>query len=302
MIVKLPVTREQREWVDSGFERLDKALGQRRMLNAEVILPTSDYFPEDLDNSEESVAELFGRICGYMSVDRSRADLEIIPWTEPGNTSTASAAQDDSLSAEEAEATRIAAGPHLYNADDTIMSTEGRKTRWLWRNPKPVIEKDPNIRLAHQRCFGLEAWEDDPTRTIMSIAEYYFDDRLGVATSFAHHLAHVILIGGGLVDKAYADMEQLADLLTIYLGMGIFTANAVVHAYKRISGRGIDTEWTKQGSLTEETCGYALAKFAALRGEEHPMWAEYLSTNVHQYLDRSRQWLLRPYYEDEDEP
>ena len=49
---KLPVTDEQRQWVDEGFSRPEQMLGRRRMLEAVVILPTAEYFPDPYDKSQ----------------------------------------------------------------------------------------------------------------------------------------------------------------------------------------------------------------------------------------------------------
>ena len=42
----------------------------------------------------------------------------------------------------------------------------------------------------------------------------------------AHELSHIILLRPGLVDRNEKDMA-LTDLLTVFLGFGIFTANSV---------------------------------------------------------------------------
>jgi hypothetical protein len=47
------------------------------------------------------------------------------------------------------------------------------------------------------------------------------------------------------------------------------------------------------GYLPEEVYGYALAKFAAERGEEKAEWTKHLSTNVRSYYKRSLSWLAK---------
>jgi hypothetical protein len=76
---KLPVTEEERLWVDEGFRRLSRMLGSSRLYNAAVVLPTDEYFPDSWDGSESALAALFRRVCGYMGVNPNRVDLEIIP-------------------------------------------------------------------------------------------------------------------------------------------------------------------------------------------------------------------------------
>jgi len=304
---KLPVTDEQRLWIDDGFERLKKALGEKRMLNAAVVLPTPEFFPEEYDGSEEAVADFFTQICNYMGVDRKSVDLEFEPnmleaiaaanapppdeASDETNDADASSPrepiedqEDDDSQADDKEAERIASSAHIYNPDDTIVSTEGRKTKYLWTDHR-------------KRCAGPEVWEDDPTRAVICISHGPgLEDTIGLAAYFAHQLSHVILIGGGLIDPAYVDVEELSNLLTVYLGIGVFAANGALRFQRET--RQHPQRVLHEGALSEESYGYALAKFAVARGEDHPRWAEYLSTNVREYYKRSREWLAYPHDED----
>jgi len=76
---KLPVSDSERVWVDQGFERLARVLGRNRMLQAAVILPTAEYFPDPYNRTEACADLLFRRICSYMRVDRSSIDFEVFP-------------------------------------------------------------------------------------------------------------------------------------------------------------------------------------------------------------------------------
>jgi predicted Zn-dependent protease len=51
-------------------------------------------------------------------------------------------------------------------------------------------------------------------------------DPMTLVAVIAHELGHVILLRRELVDREEADMEPVNDLLTVFLGFGIFTANA----------------------------------------------------------------------------
>ena len=76
---KLPVSEEERHWVDEGFRRLEKLLGHRRLFEAKVILPTPEYFPDPYDESTAGAEAIFKRICSHMRVDRSRVQMEVFP-------------------------------------------------------------------------------------------------------------------------------------------------------------------------------------------------------------------------------
>lgn len=110
-------------------------------------------------------------------------------------------------------------------------------------------------------------------------------DRL-VAT-VAHELGHVRLLDEGRIDAGRADHEPLTDLLTVYLGLGIFTANA------RFDYRQDDQRRTTSnlGYLTEPMFGYGLACHAWLRGEARPDWLRYVDTNPRTYAKRGLRYL-----------
>jgi len=92
----------------------------------------------------------------------------------------------------------------------------------------------------------------------------------------SHELAHVLLLGGGKISRDHERMEPLTDLMTVFSGFGIFTANA---AFVHTSGtRGWQV--SRKGYLSEKEFGYALALFALRRGETKPAWTKELRKNV----------------------
>lgn len=79
----------------------------------------------------------------------------------------------------------------------------------------------------------------------------------------------------------------MTDLLTIFLGMGIFTANSAARFKQYQDGRRQGWSMQALGYLPEQIHGYALAKFAMERGVEKPDWAKHLCTNVRSYFKQS---------------
>ena len=59
---KLPITLEQNKWVDDSFVRLATLLGAGRLLQATVILPAPEHFPDLYDGSEVALQVMFQRI------------------------------------------------------------------------------------------------------------------------------------------------------------------------------------------------------------------------------------------------
>ncbi len=124
----------------------------------------------------------------------------------------------------------------------------------------------------------------------ISIDEFQMKDPMLVAV-IAHELEHVILLRPELVDQEEADMELLNDLLTVFLGFGIFTANAAFRFEQHQDARSQGWSARRLGCLSEEQFGYALARFAYEREDAKPKWSSLLSTNIKSFMKRSGAWL-----------
>jgi len=80
-------------------------------------------------------------------------------------------------------------------------------------------------------------------------------------------------------------------LLTVFLGLGIFTANSAARFKQFQNDRRIGWSTQRLGYLPERVFGYALAKFAFERCEEKAPWARHLSANVRSDFKNSARWL-----------
>ena len=244
---KLPINDEERQWVDESFKRLEKMLGRRRMLEAQVILPTAEHFPDPYDNSPEAAETLLDRVCTYMRVDRSGIELEIF--------------RDETeelrkiLPSWHGKSGKCAAGMYVH---------------------------DPNNDGSH-----------DQQRPVVAIRSTLLKDPLALVATVAHELGHVILLGRGLMDRKMPDHEPMTDLLTVFLGLGVFTANSAGRFKQFQDDRSHGWSMQRMGYLPEEVFGYAPARFTVERGEDKPEWLRHLSTNVRAYFKRSRAWLAR---------
>ena len=245
---KLPITDEDRQWVDEGFTRLEEMLGRRRMLEAAVILPAAEYFPDPYDETPAAAEKLFCRVCEFMQVDRSRIELEIFP-------------------------------------DET---QELREILPSWHSTK---RKSAAGLYVHTIEDGSEDRNSEGSRMVVAVKGTLLKDPLSLVATTAHELGHVILLGGGLMERDTPDHEPMTDLLTVYLGMGIFTANFAARFKQYQEERTGGWSMQKLGYLPEEVFSYALARLAAERGEDRPEWAKHLSTNVRAYFKRSQAWL-----------
>lgn len=114
-----------------------------------------------------------------------------------------------------------------------------------------------------------------------------------LVAAIAHELGHVILIGENRLDRTRADHEEMADLLTVFYGLGVFTANSAVDL---ATARNMTYEGgphLRAGYMTEEMYGYALALFAFARGESNPGWKKQLHVNVRHYFKQGLKYLVK---------
>jgi hypothetical protein len=124
-------------------------------------------------------------------------------------------------------------------------------------------------------------------RSVIGIRDSQAARPTALVATIAHELGHVKLLGEGRIGPGRQDGEPLTDLLTVYLGLGIFSANAAFDFYRGNSY----TKTSRLGYLTEPMWGYGLARYAWLRGESDPAWARYLDTNPRTFLKRGLRYL-----------
>jgi hypothetical protein len=98
--------------------------------------------------------------------------------------------------------------------------------------------------------------------------------------TLAHELAHELLLKGGHLTQETSDHEQVTDLLPVFLGTGIFLANATMEYKAETVGQYHSWTFSRQGYLNSLLLGYALAVFAYVRGEDRPSWAVHLRTDA----------------------
>ena len=142
--------------------------------------------------------------------------------------------------------------------------------------------------------FGHESTIEEDGRVVIALKSSILKDPVVLVATIAHELGHLILLGDGHIDGGTPDHEPLTDLLTVFSGLGVFTANSSARFQHHDHGGGWHS-WSMRrlGYLSQQIYGYAFARFAAERGETDPPWARYLSTNVRAYLRRSSAWLAK---------
>lgn len=147
----------------------------------------------------------------------------------------------------------------------------------------------------YRRVLGRSLIELDRSEAVRPV---------GFTGVIAHELAHVRLLGEDRIDPGEEDGERLTDLLTVFLGMGIFTANSAyrfprspaAQGYtvrplgdltdRMLTGLAANEPSYRTGYLSEREFGYALAYWCVLRGEHEPDWTGRLEAGVRDVLIR----------------
>jgi hypothetical protein len=133
--------------------------------------------------------------------------------------------------------------------------------------------------------------EGDGWRTTIRIDEGNFDDPTILVATMAHELGHVRLLDEGRIPRTTPDHEPLTDLLTVFLGLGVLTANSRFRF--KTERDGFKEGWSvrRLGYLDERAIGYALALFAWVRGERRPPWLRHLRLNPRTFCKQGLQYL-----------
>ncbi len=144
----------------------------------------------------------------------------------------------------------------------------------------------------------LKKWNSTAGLYIENDDSYYIalnamnlENPLALVATMAHELSHVHLLGHGRISSEVEDHEPLTDLLTVFLGFGIFTANAVLHEVNWTRGNWSGWSMSTSGYLDMRTFGYALAKFALARNENPPAWIKELRLDVRDAFQKSCRYL-----------
>ena len=158
------------------------------------------------------------------------------------------------------------------------------------------MKPQPNIARGNEEEYSGAAGlyfstTSKETRKKIAINISQFKNPTKLVATIAHELGHVILLGGGKISRDDKDHEYLTDLITVFFGLGIFTANSAFQfsQWQDHSHQGWSA--SRLGYMSEETFAYSLAGYAWIRGEINPKWSNYLAMNVGHYFKQSMKYL-----------
>ena len=171
------------------------------------------------------------------------------------------------------------------------VSVDGLSLEVVSDEQRAIQDHLPSFESSHRGAAGR--YQEDGGRIKISLSADHLRDPMSLVAVIAHELGHVLLLGDRKIARDRKDHEYLTDLLTVLLGLGIFTANSAFR-FTQWSG-GFKQGWQAQrlGYLTEPMFGYALALFAWTRRESKPQWSKYLEGNIKDHLKSGLSYLER---------
>ncbi|GAB0101301.1 hypothetical protein JMUB6875_02650 [Nocardia sp. JMUB6875] len=143
----------------------------------------------------------------------------------------------------------------------------------------PYLAGSPSHEAGHYRV--------EHGRSVVSLELGRLRSPITLVATIAHELAHERLVGERRIDPERHDGEQLTDLATVFLGLGVFNANAAFQFSQNSRG----WRWQRLGYLSQPMYGYALACWTVMRGDPKPAWARHLDTNPRVYMKQSLRYL-----------
>ncbi|MGI8332969.1 hypothetical protein ACRYCC_23705 [Actinomadura scrupuli] len=165
--------------------------------------------------------------------------------------------------------------------------------------------KDSPSTTSGRRAVGHYSRRDG--RAVIGLDRDQASDPAYLTAIIAHELGHVRLLGENRIDR-HDDHERLTDLVTVYLGLGVFTTNAAMSYAKTARSwsvrplgyldertlNGADNDgYFELGYLTEREFGYALACYCRMRGETAPAWTSHLDPGPRAFLRQGLAFLAR---------
>ncbi len=162
-------------------------------------------------------------------------------------------------------------------------------------------DKKDKRAVGHFRVVGGKA--------VIALDESEASDPRVLTAIAVHELCHERLLGECRIQRGRPDGERLTDLLTVYFGFGIFSANAAMRFTRANRGWTIipsgafeDRElnaashsegYHRLGYLSSAEFGYALACYSWLRREQAPTWARYLNPGPRAFMTQGLAYLAR---------
>jgi hypothetical protein len=120
------------------------------------------------------------------------------------------------------------------------------------------------------------------------------DDPMALIATLIHELGHYLLLSQPEPPPGGEETEELAtDLVTVYLGFGLFGANSAFNFQQYTDTHSQGWRTSRQGYLNERMWCYALAIFFLLRGEDIEQAKPFLKSHLYSDLRKAVAYLRK---------
>jgi hypothetical protein len=166
-----------------------------------------------------------------------------------------------------------------------------------FRDQREDIENSLSDQMAswsgggHISAAGVYSENVNSEKINIGLKKDNLSDPISLIATSAHEISHYILLKLWKFPRDNPDMEPVTDLLTIFLGFGIFTANSAIQFRQFQDYQKHGWSIKRHGYLDLETIGYSIAKWIRLRKEIKPDWIKYLCTDAKTYCNQTLKWL-----------
>jgi hypothetical protein len=185
------------------------------------------------------------------------------------------------------------AGADLFNRLSRFMLVDSEKLK-LHFYSKEETHKTDSAYAGEQHSSGPAGLYHDPKDSrllVIALEESGLKQPASLAATICHELGHVHLLGEKRIKRDEEDCEPLTDLLTVYFGAGILTANTAFQFNQWQDHRYHGWSASRQGYLSEALFGYSLACYSWYRGDARVDWRKHLRENIRYYFDDSMHFL-----------
>lgn len=156
---------------------------------------------------------------------------------------------------------------------------------------EPIVPIMGFYELHRSGPAGLFIHPENRERLIIALDVAGLDRPAALSATICHELAHVHLLGDSRITQETEDGEPLTDLLTVFFGAGILTANSAFQFSQWQNGSRCGWNVSTQGYLSESLFGYALACYSWYRGDLEAEWRKHLRENIADHFDDSMHFL-----------
>jgi hypothetical protein len=158
---------------------------------------------------------------------------------------------------------------------------------------QPALAHVPLHEWSHEGPAGLFFDSRNKDHFVLGLEVAGLGRPDALVATVCHELSHVRLLGEGRLTGKEADLEARTDLLSVFFGAGIFTANCAIQFQQWQAGNCGGWRAGRLGYLSEPVLGYSLAAYAWMRGETAPPWARWLRFNISPYFEEDLYFLTR---------